>query len=184
MVECPAQYYNPFYYQDECTICPAGFYCDQTAMTEPTICPIGKYCEEGYETPVQCPVGTYNPVTGGTSIATHCLNCPPGRYCADKGLSAPSGDCAAGYFCLESAESSRPAALDLISGRWGKCTVGHYCYSATSHPYPCPAGTFSTSESLTDPSECTSCTEGYYCETIGLTAVTGPCDEGFYCPTG
>jgi hypothetical protein len=153
-------------------------------MTEPTICPIGKYCEEGYETPVQCPVGTYNPVTGGTSIATHCLNCPPGRYCADKGLSAPSGDCAAGYFCLESAESSRPAALDLISGRWGKCTVGHYCYSATSHPYPCPAGTFSTSESLTDPSECTSCTEGYYCETIGLTAVTGPCDEGFYCPTG
>lgn len=153
-------------------------------MAEPTICPIGKYCELGSETPVQCPVGTYNPVTGGTSIATHCLKCPPGRYCQDKGLSAPSGDCAAGYFCLESAETSRPAAEDLISGRWGKCTRGNYCPVATSYPYPCPAGTFSNSEKLTAASECTPCTAGSYCLTRGLTVVTEVCDAGFYCPDG
>ena len=153
-------------------------------MTEPTICPIGKYCEAGFETPVDCPVGTYNPVTGGTSIATHCLKCPPGRYCAIKGLSAPSGDCLPGYFCVESAETSKPSALDIISSRWGKCPVGHYCPTATALPYPCPAGSFSNSESLTAANECTPCTAGKYCETRGLTAPTGDCDEGFFCPAG
>lgn len=130
-IVCAATTYNPLYYQNVCPTCPAGFYCDSTGMTEATICPIGNYCEIGSETPVTCPVGTYNPVLGGTSIATHCLNCPPGRYCSTKGLSAPTGDCNAGYFCLISAETNRPAALDLVSGRWGKCTIGHYCPIAT-----------------------------------------------------
>lgn len=153
-------------------------------MSEPTICPVGNYCVVASETPVQCPVGTYNPVTGGTSIATHCLNCPPGKYCQTKGLSAPTGDCAAGYFCKESAETARPSALDAVSGRWGKCTIGHYCPIGTAYPYPCPAGTFTASEQLTQASECTSCTAGSYCLTRGLTAVTGLCDEGYFCPAG
>lgn len=142
-------------------------------MTAPTICPIGKYCVSGSETPVQCPVGTYNPVLGGTSTATHCLACPPGKYCSQKGLSAPTGDCNPGYFCKTNAETNKPSALDIVSGRWGKCPAGSYCPQATAYPYPCPAGKFSTSESLTADSECTSCTAGSYCLTRGLTAVTG-----------
>lgn len=152
-------------------------------MTEPIICPIGKYCILGSETPVQCPIGTYNPVLGGTSISTHCLNCPPGRYCANKGLSTPTGDCNAGYFCLESAETNRPSALDLVSSRWGKCPGGSYCPVGTAYPYPCPQGTFSSSESLTASTSCTDCTAGSYCETTGLLLVSGSCDEGYYCPT-
>lgn len=153
-------------------------------MTEPIICPVGYYCEAGYESPVQCPVGTYNPVTGGTSIATHCLDCPPGRYCATKGLSAPSGDCNAGYFCLVSAETNKPSALDIVASRWGKCRPGSYCPIGTAHPYPCPAGTFSDQEQLGAETDCTDCTAGSYCLTRNLTAVTGQCDEGFYCPAG
>lgn len=151
-------------------------------MTEPILCPIGMYCPANSETYTPCPVGTYNPVLGGTSLLTHCLPCAPGRYCASKGLSAPTGDCNAGYFCESSAETNKPAALDEISGRWGKCPPGSYCPAATAYPYPCPAGTFSDSESLTSASACTTCTAGHYCETRGLTQVTGQCDEGFYCP--
>ena len=45
----------------------------------------------------------------------------------------------------------------------------------------CPPGTFSNRTGLTAESECTPCTQGYYCETDGLIEPTGPCDEGKYC---
>ncbi|KAH3750587.1 hypothetical protein DPMN_185114 [Dreissena polymorpha] len=45
------------------------------------------------------------------------------------------------------------------------CAQGHYCPEMTTAPdqYPCPAGTFTTSSSLSDASQCTNCTAGYYC---------------------
>ena len=43
---------------------------------------------------------------------------------------------------------------------------------------PCPRGTFSTQEELTEAAECTQCNLGKYCGDTGLTAPTGDCDAG------
>ncbi|XP_062894520.1 uncharacterized protein LOC134340877 [Mobula hypostoma] len=51
-------------------------------------------------------------------------------------------------------------------------------------PTPCPPGTFSDVQALSDMSECLPCAAGFYCESPGLTAPTNPCSEGFYCPPG
>lgn len=153
-------------------------------MSAPTICPIGSYCPISSQAPTLCPIGSYNPVTGGSSIALNCLNCPPGKYCGSTGLSAPSGLCASGYFCLASAIEISPPANDLISNRWGKCPIGYYCPTGTAYPFPCPIGTYSATEQLGASTSCTTCTAGSYCETTGLTAPTNLCDAGYYCPTG
>ena len=42
----------------------------------------------------------------------------------------------------------------------------------------CPSGTYNAMTGLTQESQCTDCTEGYYCEDTGLTAPTAPCHEG------
>ena len=45
------------------------------------------------------------------------------------------------------------------------CGLGHYCPLQTPAPdrYPCPPGTFTNSSSLYEESQCSVCTEGYYC---------------------
>lgn len=32
--------------------------------------------------------------------------------------------------------------------------------------------------------DCTACSEGEYCETVGLVEPTGPCNIGYYCKRG
>ena len=49
---------------------------------------------------------------------------------------------------------------------------------STSNPSKCPIGKFSNKTGNTQVTDCTDCTQGYYCETEGLTAPTGPCAEG------
>ena len=59
----------------------------------------GYYCPYGTGENLQmCPAGTYNPVEGLAS-EDQCTQCNGGRYCQYPGLSAVSGNCAAGYFC-------------------------------------------------------------------------------------
>ena len=45
------------------------------------------------------------------------------------------------------------------------CQRGHYCPAMTTSPdqWPCPPGTFTNRSDLSDASECTNCTAGYYC---------------------
>ena len=45
-----------------------------------------------------CPSGTYNPRPGIHNV-TECTQCDGGTYCLTPGLSAPSGNCSAGYYC-------------------------------------------------------------------------------------
>lgn len=55
--------------------------------------------------------------------------------------------------------------------------------SGTGSEQPrCPVGTFSNMTRLESADQCTSCTEGFYCETPGLTEPTGPCAEGTIWP--
>jgi hypothetical protein len=103
-VSCPDGTYS---YQDrantegDCLDCPKGYYCPQvpTSSLEKIVqCPAGKYCMgRVYDTSpssYDCPVGFYCPA--GTNVP---LPCDVGNYCATTGLSLPTGQCEAGYYC-------------------------------------------------------------------------------------
>ena len=152
-----------------------------------TPCPTGYYCLAGQKDPTICPQGTYNPTTHAT-VATHCLECPPGKWCGSEGLAAPSGDCDAGYFCSRRVIEKAPAEQDTAETvpRWGPCPLGHYCPAATAYPYKCPIGKYNAVVNQDEETDCQNCDAGYYGETTGLTAstCTGKCAAGFYCLAG
>ena len=45
-------------------------------------------------------------------------------------------------------------------------------------------GTYGAISGLMNYTDCTACTSGQYCETMGLTMPTGSCDPGHYCVQG
>lgn len=45
-------------------------------------------------------IGTYGATTG-LANDTDCSECTIGMYCETVGLTAPTGDCAAGYYCVQ-----------------------------------------------------------------------------------
>ena len=88
------------------------------------------------------------------------------------GLTGPNGQCSPGYYC-DAGSNSSTANI---------CPKGYYCPLATVNPLPCPIGYFSNVVALKSASECTICTAGMYCATLGATEPTGSCDPGYYCP--
>ncbi|XP_071497013.1 uncharacterized protein [Diadema antillarum] len=166
--------------------CAPGHYCTQSAASATPddgvtgdICPAGKYCETGSITGVGCPKGTFSNQTG-LMAADQCWNCTAGYYCGRTGLTAVSGPCSAGFYCLVSSEEVAP-----VGKSYGDvCTPGHYCPNGTYAPIPCPAGTFLDSSGAAERDDCIQCSAGYYCETQGKTNVTAQCAEGFYCTRG
>ena len=84
------------------------------------------------------------------------------------GLTAVIGQCFPGHYC----------PVGSIHATQEQCTVGNYCELGTEYPTPCPNGTFSNTPGLTMDLECTDCTQGYYCNGVGLTAVSGDCKQG------
>ncbi|CAK7320737.1 hypothetical protein VULLAG_LOCUS22832 [Vulpes lagopus] len=140
-------------------------------------CPPGHFCPVGTEVPLPCPVGTFSDRMF-LSMVSECLSCPSGHFCGASGLTAPSGPCSPGYFCLEGVSSPTPAGH---SEHGGPCPQGHFCPSGTSHPKPCPAGSYSN---LTGQASCFPCPAGYYCPENITTYSRHPCPAGFYCPRG
>ena len=91
--------------------------------------------------------------------------------------------CEAGWTC-QSTELTWP----------DPCPTGHYCpqYNAgnpeiiangDNSQIPCPAGTYSFDEYLTQLSDCVPCPPGKYC-LEGSSQFTGYCDEGYVCVIG
>lgn len=74
-------------------------------------CPAGSFCPPQTETPEPCPLGTYSSATKLTS-ASECESCSQGQYCGEVGLTAPSGPCDAGFYCLTGAQSPNNAVED------------------------------------------------------------------------
>ena len=109
------------------------------------VCPAGYYCRAGTFRPYDhpCENGTYNAYTGGKR-PEDCKPCDGGRVCNGKGLSAPNGECRAGWFCKSGAKSPMPD--DPRTG--GQCTKGHYCPNGTSEPKQCQLGTYRFVRSL------------------------------------
>lgn len=58
---------------------------------------------------------------GGVSVEG-CQPCLPGRYCADVGLSSPSGPCDPGFYCTQGSATAAP---------WGNNTTGGWPCGAT-----------------------------------------------------
>ena len=136
-----------------CTSCPAGYTSDEASTSASLVdCPIGSYCPEGtaYLNEIDCPAGTYSDRPNLQS-ADECTPCPLGHYCSG-GDSAVSGACSAGYYCP--------------------------LYTEYPTQYPCAAGTYSSSTSISSSVQCIDCPPGYYC----LAASTAPskCPSGTY----
>ena len=85
--------------------CQAGYYCSGGASRPNStdgitgdICPPGYYCIAGTIAPALCPIGTFSP-SYGTSSITGCISCIGGFYCNRTGLSTPSTFCPPRYVC-------------------------------------------------------------------------------------
>ena len=150
-------------------------------MVTPKDCPAGFYCPNGTQTDREnpCPVGTYSNTTGLESLA-ECTDCPPGYYCDSENITAPTGQCFAGYYCVLKSSSPSPS----LSATGGPCPQGSYCEVGWSSPTPCPKGTYGDREKLPSLSDCTFCPPGEYCSSSNLNASTGSCLAGYYCTNG
>ena len=197
--KCPAGTYTNVSQQEECVDCIAGFYCPEGTITyENKPCPVGHYCPNGTQSAFQhpCSPGTYNPVEQATDDSA-CLSCPPGQYCSSPGLSTPSGNCSAGFFCTGGSDTATPlpsvnetisyvsqCSCQEAASPGGKCWPGFYCPEGSSCPTPCSSGSYCEDHGLSSPTGL--CDSGYYCD--GNASEARPphrrCPAGFYCPRG
>jgi DNA-binding beta-propeller fold protein YncE len=126
-----------------------------------------------------CPAGSSAPVA-----------CTAGTFCNGSGLSATSGNCAAGIYCPtgstnQTGSGQCPAGLYCPLGGLHACTAGYYCssvgVSAEVRDGPCAIGSYCPTGS----SRQLLCSIGSYCNSNGLSAVSGPCNlTGYFCPAG
>jgi len=172
--------------------CTAGFYCvkgsgEQSPGTNTYQigseingkCPKGFYCPEETESPIPCPVGTYNPDESKTD-ASECVACPAGKYCDEVGIDDTDIQnklCSPGFLCISGSQT--PTPTDGTKGK--KCDAGNYCQEGTTAQVQCPAGSYEPRKG-TSSSTCQTCPTGYFCP-IGSTGPT-ICPMKNYCPAG
>ncbi|XP_013387786.1 multiple epidermal growth factor-like domains protein 11 [Lingula anatina] len=162
-------------------------YCDPhelgnvTGVVTPVMCPAGYFCPNNtqYATQNPCAPGSFSNNTGLAAQAD-CSDCTPGMYCGTAGLTEPTAQCQAGYFCNGRASTATPT-----DGATGDiCPQGLYCPQGSSVGVNCPIGRYGNQTGLTTSTECTLCDPGWYCPTPGLTASWGECTAGHYCELG
>ena len=144
----------------QCSNCPAGFNCPEKNMVTPFDCPDGHYCLEA-TSPLPCPNGTYaHAAKGGLKSRDECAWCPSGASCTGEGLKAPSGGCAAGFFCSLGSQDDQSSVNECDTP--AACPAGYYCKANATRPTPCPKGTFSDRTGLQQESECQKCPAGQW----------------------
>ncbi|CDW74865.1 cast multi-domain protein [Stylonychia lemnae] len=191
-LKCPSGYYQPNPQQSSCLSCPTGFYCPQTPnATQALTCPKGFYCPVRTLDPVACGTGTFNPFLGQDSVLD-CLSCTEGQYCQGSSLTAPTGQCNAGYYCREKAYQITPDEAE--NGKdYGQCKPGYYCPAGSGSMTPCPIGTINDNLGSTTISDCIPCPAGFYCNQVGASSATFgfdqkslayACEDGFICTGG
>lgn len=72
---------------------------------------------------------------------------------AGLGNTAPTAQCAAGYYCPGGQESSTPSGLE--------CFAGHYCPQGSNYPIMCDNGTYQVNPGQ---DSCLTCPAGYFCD--------------------
>ncbi len=179
-MDCPPGYYCETTGLSDTSLttraCTAGYYCKGKATTAtPTdgttgyLCPAGSYCPSGVLEPISCPPGTYRSSTGG-AVVGDCTACTVGKYCQQRGMTAPGSDCPAGYYC--------PLGTAL-SGKY-PCDAGYMCPSGSSVETLCPDNTY---QPLPVQSSCTPCPARFYCKNTAASDAVWPkiCPLGQFC---
>ncbi|KAM9734328.1 uncharacterized protein ACNS7B_016072 [Menidia menidia] len=176
---CEPGTYTTVTHATQCELCMPGWYCVSGSLY---LCAAGFYCPEGTGFDLRgCPEGTYGPGPGYWSVA-QCRPCDGGHYCSFRNGTSVTGPCQEGYYCSYGNISPQPFLQ--AAGEGGPCPAGHYCPMATTHPLPCPRGTFSNLSKLVSKEDCQPCLPGYYCDDLGLSEPSGKCREGFFCLGG
>ncbi|XP_055369802.1 uncharacterized protein si:ch211-286b4.4 [Betta splendens] len=206
-----------------CELCPPGRYCGSSGLAAPTgvcspgylcihgavssqpesgptgrRCSAGSYCPPGTDYMVPCPAGTFSSIDGAVSVEA-CQPCLPGRYCAEVGLSLPSGPCRPGFYCTEGSQtatpwgnntgdtrSPSPLSGDSTAGRFrgNACPAGHFCPEGSAQPSPCPPGTFLGRSGAESEADCEACYPGFFCPSWAQTSPDLLCPPGWFCPAG
>ena len=174
---CLAGSYTNTSGQSVCLPCPAGFFCTSgTSDFVASPCPAGYFCLQGtpHASEYPCPSGTFSARTRIQRMAD-CASCPAGQFCRGVGLTAPTGNCTAGWHCREGAKTAIPAPEN---GR--QCLVGEFCPSGTTAPINCTSGMYCDQPGLSQPAG--SCDEGYFCPSGSSSRQQSPCPPGHFCP--
>jgi hypothetical protein len=187
-----------------CLPCRAGFVCDQLAQANfsRVACPQASYCPAGSTAPSACPAGTYNPTTGGTSLASACITCPVAHYCPLGALSpiaCPGGFscaggiaplvCPAGFYCNSTKATPTTCPGGFYCPQQTEvplaCPVGFFCPLGSSFPVLCPLGTRYSVDAATPASSavCVTCPAGTY-GTHPTRLECRNCTAGYVCEGG
>ena len=166
--------------QKQCVTCPEGHFCNgnrrfgiTVGVSLPLKCPAGSYCPEATIDPIECELGTFNPLVGQTSSV--CQECLPGKMCDSSLEGRQTGkDCPAGFYCLSNTKQE---------SEMKDCPPGAFCKVNSSSAHLCEVGTFNPDKNNAD-EKCSDCTGGSFCFERGLSAPNGPCSPGYYCPEG
>jgi DNA-binding beta-propeller fold protein YncE len=145
--------------------CMGGYYCPTT--TSRVQCSSGSYCPPGSTEVLQCELGFYCPIT----LASVHMPCSSGSYCGSLGLSIVSGLCTAGFYCPSGSSSATQTS----------CAVGQYCPAGSSNYTLCEVGFYCPNVSA---AVHVACSPGSFCNSSGLSEVSGACSAGYYCPSG
>ena len=179
---CPDGTYENNTGASTCTLCPPGYYCSAKLSTVTYFdCPQGYYCPIGTGLNwTACPVGKYGSRSNLRS-EDDCTGCDAGKFCSRTALSAPNGNCSAGFFCPYGSQNSWGGTVYTSNST---CTAGSYCPKGSSVPLQCPPGTYNPNRGSTSLEQCLSCPPGRYCDRYNLTAPAGVCATGYYCTRG
>ncbi|GMH73236.1 hypothetical protein TL16_g06129 [Triparma laevis f. inornata] len=179
--KCAASTFMNHTGSSSCYNCPPGYFCDGVATSLVFNCPQGSYCPlaTGLSIPL-CPIGTYGH-SQNLEKSADCSPCNPGKYCSTSGLTAPEGDCNAGYICFASSQNEYGKSP---SASTNPCPTGQYCPAGSHTGTECPPQTYNPSTTQPSSVSCLYCPAGQFCATSGLTSPTGPCSQGFTCDRG
>ena len=133
---CPAGTTQSLPGQSSCITCPAGQYSTSTTSGCLT-CPAGSSCNNIY----QCQAGTYNPISGATSISD-CQKCPTGTYSTTIGANSNTTcqKCKAGTYSTTLGSISDSNCLNCKAGTYNLIPGA----TSISDCKPCSTGTFSS----------------------------------------
>ncbi|KAE8295324.1 hypothetical protein D5F01_LYC06250 [Larimichthys crocea] len=171
---------------EDCQLCPPGHYCNQSGKAEPS----GE-CQTDSLPSRELPAQTRpeqlrdlpcwfllsrSSEQSGLMDESQCRSCSPGFYCSETGLSAVSGPCLAGYYCLEGSQTATP----MSSASGDVCPAGYYCVEGSHVPTPCPVGSYQNETGGKGTDDCKPCPIGSFQDLSGQRECN-PCPPGFHC---
>lgn len=154
------------------------------------------------------PASICRSIPGGADVSD-CDACTAGSFCGSTGLTAPTGLCSAGFYCLSGSPSANPGFPSLLNVSFGgSCPPGYYwcvaaliscqltaCFRRLSMPHAnsllpipflclpcCPLSFLCSTSGTVVP---TACGPGTYQPSYGATSSAAclSCPAAFYCGT-